>query len=193
MSVGHLEPPMLGGAPGRRDELFDQFDAPVLDRMLLQDQFEYLPDDLLAKVDRASMWASLEARVPLLDHRVVEFSWRVPGSWKLRDGTSKWPLRQIAARYIDPAILERPKMGFTVPLERWLREELREWVGDLLQPDALARRGLYDVDRVVAIRDRFLAGGQGLELGIWSLALLEDWCESRGVVFSEPRPIGSPR
>jgi len=185
MSVGHLTPPVRGGSPGppRGPEIFDEFDAPILDRMLLQDQLEYLPDDLLAKVDRASMWASLEARVPLLDHRVVESSWRAPGSWKIRNGVSKWPLRQLAGRYVDPAILDRPKMGFTVPLERWLREDLREWVGDLLEPTSLKRRELYDVQAVVDLRDDFLSGAQGLELAVWSLALLEAWCGERGVIF----------
>lgn len=187
MSVAHTDPPILATGPRieREGQPFDALDAPLLDRMLLQDQLEYLPDDLLAKVDRASMWASLEARVPLLDHRVVEFSWRVPGHFKIRDGVSKWPLRRLADRYVDPKILDRPKMGFTVPLERWLRDDLREWVGDLLEPESLKRRGLYDVDRVIRARDRFLSGEPGLELGIWSLVLLEDWCRSRGVTFDQ--------
>jgi asparagine synthase (glutamine-hydrolysing) len=185
MSVGHLVPPIAGSPRGRVSDVepFDRFSGSVFDRMLLQDQLEYLPDDLLAKVDRASMWASLEARVPLLDHRVVEFSWGVPAEWKVRDGVSKWPLRQLVERYLDPELLDRPKMGFTVPLERWLREDLRDWVGDLLNPDTLKRRGLYDVREVVRARDAFLSGAPGLELGIWSLALLEDWCRARGVTF----------
>jgi len=147
------------------------------------DQLHYLPDDLLAKVDRASMWASLEARVPVLDHRVVEFSWRVPTDRKIADGVLKRPLKALAGRYLPSSVLDRPKMGFTVPLEAWLRNDLSSWVDDRLAPDALRRRGLYDLAAVRRLRRRFDGGAPGLELGIWSLAVLEDWCQRRGITF----------
>lgn len=185
MAVGHVRPPVPNGVAGSVVDrsAFDRYPGPLLGSMLLLDQLEYLPDDLLAKVDRASMWASLEARVPILDHRVVEFSWRLPEAWKIRDGVAKWPLRALAARYLPQEILDRPKMGFTVPLEEWLRGDLAEWAGDLLDGARLKRRGLYDVSAVTDLRDRFFGGAPGLAMPIWTLAVLEDWCERRGVTF----------
>jgi len=184
MAVGHVRPPVRGGAARPvHDGAFERHPDDLLGRILLTDQLQYLPDDLLAKVDRASMWASLEARVPILDHRVVEFSWRVPTDRKIAGGVLKRPLKDLAGRYLPSAVLDRPKMGFTVPLELWLRNDLSSWVEDRLAPDALRRRGLYDLAAVNRLRRRFDGGAPGLELGIWSLAVLEDWCQRRGITF----------
>jgi asparagine synthase (glutamine-hydrolysing) len=147
----------------------------LLDRMMLADQTTYLPDDLLAKVDRASMAVSLEARVPLLDHRVVEFAWRLPRSMKIRDGQGKWILRQVLYRHVPKSLVERPKMGFSVPIETWLRKPLRSWAEDLLassvnhQDSVLRREPLYRA------WNEFQRGESRLAPGLWAVLMLEAW------------------
>ncbi len=151
--------------------------APLLERMMLADQMTYLPDDLLAKVDRASMAVSLEARVPLLDHRLVEFSWRLPRQYKVRDGRGKWILRQSAYRRVPRALLEREKVGFTVPIREWLRGPLRPWAEAMLTPEKLEATGLLAPAAVRAAWDRFQAGQGDDGLGLWALCQLQAWCE----------------
>jgi asparagine synthase (glutamine-hydrolysing) len=148
--------------------------ADLLDRMMLADQLVYLPDDLLAKVDRASMAVSLEVRAPLLDHRIVEFSWRLPRALKLRDGVGKWILRQVLYRRVPQALVERPKMGFSVPIDRWLRGPLKRWASELLAPEELARTGLLNPSAIVE-------GWQGLQSGrpggaaLWAVIMFQAW------------------
>lgn len=146
-----------------------------LDRMLLTDQLHYLPDDLLAKLDRASMAVSLEARVPLLDHRVVEFAWRLPPRFKIRGGRGKWLLRQVLYRRVPRELVERTKMGFSVPIERWLRGPLREWAGALLAPDAVAGGGVLDPAAVTAAWASFQHRGPVPGLGIWAILMFQAW------------------
>ena len=147
----------------------------LIDRILLADQLTYLPDDQLAKVDRVSMAVSLEARVPLLDHRVVEFSWRLPASMKVRDGQGKWLLRQVLYRLVPRGLIERPKQGFSVPLADWLRGPLRSWAEDLLSVEALEREGVL---RAAPIRQGWaalLGGNGGLAEALWGILLFQQW------------------
>jgi asparagine synthase (glutamine-hydrolysing) len=147
----------------------------LLDRMMLADQMTYLPDDLLAKLDRASMAVSLEVRAPLLDHRVVEFSWRLPHRLKLRDGIGKWILRQVLYRRVPRAIIERPKMGFSVPIDRWLRGPLRTWADGFLTSTELRRGGLLDpTDILRSWRD--LQAGRAANGGrLWAVIMFQAW------------------
>lgn len=140
------------------------------------DTLGYLPDDILTKVDRASMAVSLEARVPLLDHRVVELAWRMPTAVRMKDGVGKWPLRQVLYRYVPRHLVERPKAGFAVPLGEWLRGPLREWAGDLLSEKRLAERGLVDPKPVREAWAAHLTGsGQGRAEALWNVLMLEAW------------------
>jgi len=146
----------------------------LLDRMMLADQITYLPDDLLAKMDRASMAVSLEVRAPLLDHRVVEFSWRLPASFKLRGSSGKWLLRQVLYRRVPKDLVERPKMGFSVPIDGWLRGPLRKWADDLLSRDALDDSGLAPTAIVRAWRD-LVDGRRPAGAALWAVLMFQAW------------------
>lgn len=164
-----------GHLRGRVEEALDETQGlPLLDRMMLADQGTYLADDLLAKVDRASMAVSLEARVPILDHRVVEFSWRLPRSLKVRDGKGKWILRRVLYRYVDPQLVERPKMGFSVPVAAWLRGPLRGWAEDLLFAGGGQDEWLRQ-ERVRHAWKEFLGGRSDLALPLWTVLMFQAW------------------
>jgi asparagine synthase (glutamine-hydrolysing) len=147
----------------------------LMERMMLADQTSYLPDDLLAKLDRASMAVSLEARVPILDHRVVEFSWRLPRRFKVRDGRGKWILRQILNKHVPRALVDREKMGFSVPLAQWLAGPLRNWAGDLLLSSET--EGILRSTVVRREWDRFLAGDSTSSAGIWAVVMFRSWSD----------------
>ena len=142
------------------------------------DTLTYLPDDILAKVDRASMAVALEVRVPLLDHRVVELSWRLPQRFKLRGGMGKWLLRQIAYKYVPKALLERPKMGFGVPIDQWLRGPLKEWAGDLLSSSAMNGAGLLNREPIAEKWAEHQAGARNWQYFLWNVLMFEAWNES---------------
>ncbi len=143
--------------------------------MQYADSVTYLPDDILTKVDRASMAVSLEARVPLLDHRVVEFAWSLPQSAKVRDRKGKWILRQILKDFVPSKLYERPKMGFGIPLEKWLRGSLRDWAEDLLSPTSFKEFGLLESAPILQKWHEHQSGAHNWQYLIWDVLMLHAW------------------
>ncbi len=180
--ITHWEPSQL--MPGIAEAKGVLWDASVaaqfpglLERMQFLDLVTYLPDDILTKVDRASMAVALEARVPLLDHRVVEFAWRLPQRMKIRDGKSKWLLRQVLDRHVPSALIDRPKMGFGIPLADWLRGPLRDWAETLLDEQRLREAGLVDAKQVRTYWAEHLDGRRNWQYLLWDVLMLEAWRE----------------
>ncbi|HEX6204023.1 MAG TPA: asparagine synthase (glutamine-hydrolyzing), partial [Thermoanaerobaculia bacterium] len=185
--IGAAEPPALLVRPAGWPRIAD----PVRRAQAL-DAATYLPDDVLAKVDRAAMAVSLETRVPLLDHRVVELAARLPGRLLVRGGRGKWVLRQVLARHLPAELVDRPKRGFSVPLDAWLRGALRDWAEALLAPERLRREGVFAVDAVRGVWEEHLAGHGDRGLYLWPLlsfqAWRERWCDGRGALSAPAGP-----
>lgn len=162
----------LGIAATGEEGLFDQ--------MQLWDVGTYLPDDILAKVDRASMAASLEARVPLLDHRVVEFAASLPLHMRVRNGQGKWLLRRLLYKHVPRELVDRPKKGFAVPIEQWLKHELRDWAESLLDASLIRNQGYLCADTVRRIWSEYLAGQGNWYYYLWDILMFQAWLEKEG-------------
>jgi asparagine synthase (glutamine-hydrolysing) len=173
--------PVLGATPravmanGKLDVNLDN----SMQRLMYFDLISYLPDDILVKVDRASMGVSLESRAPFLDHRVVEFAWRVPVSMKVRNGQRKWLLRQVLYRYVPPKLVERPKVGFSVPMESWLRGPLYEWAEDLINEDRLRNEGFFDAAPVRQKWAEHIEGRQNWQSSLWNVLMFQAWLQTQ--------------
>lgn len=161
-----------GGWPAWGPKLTD---ADAVTAMQFTDLVTYLPDDVLTKVDRASMAYGLETRVPLLDHRLLPFAYSLPAECKIRGGRGKWILRLVMERYVPTEMFDRPKTGLGVPTDEWLRGPLRPWAESLLEPAALGDDGLLDAEMIRRRWSEHLSGRRNWEQPIWAVLMLQVW------------------
>ena len=150
-----------------------------IEKMMASDTISYLPGDILVKLDRATMAASLEGRVPFLDHRVVEFAWQLPFDYKLRGGVTKWILREILYQRVPKSLIERPKAGFGIPIDAWLRGPLRGWAESLLNEGRLTKEGYFQPKVVATAWQRHLSGAVNLGHQLWPVLMFQDWLSLR--------------
>ena len=151
----------------------------VIERMMARDTLAYLPDDILAKVDRAGMAVSLESRIPFLDHRLIELVWRLPVTQKLHGGVTKRVLRKVLYRHVPQALVERPKMGFGVPLDHWLRGPLRGWAEALLDPARMLRQGYLNPVPIQQAWTEHLSGARNWQYRIWNVLMFQAWLDQQ--------------
>ena len=153
----------------------------IVEQMMAKDMLGYLPDDILVKVDRAAMATSLETRAPFLNHKVVEFAWSLPLRYKFNRGQTKWPLRKILNKHVPSAIINRPKMGFGVPIDIWLRGPLREWAEALLSEQRLKNEGYFLTGPIRQKWSEHLSGRRNWQHQIWSILMFQSWLEAQDV------------
>ena len=151
----------------------------IIDTMLFCDQKDYLSSDILVKSDRNSMSVGIENRAPLLDHRIVEMAWKFPLDVKIRNGVAKWPLRQILHKYVPAQLVDRPKMGFGIPAEEWLKGPLRSWASELLSPESLLKDNFFDVENVQYILNQHMEGKYNWQVVLWRLCAFQEWLKYR--------------
>jgi asparagine synthase (glutamine-hydrolysing) len=168
-----------GAAPWQSSSCHDLFFETPESSFLYRDSIDYLPNDILVKVDRASMAVSLETRIPALDKRIAAFAWRMPHDMRWREGKGKWLLRQVLFRHVPRELVERPKRGFSVPLDAWLRGPLRTWARDLLSPDLIHSQGLLNVKAVSKQVEDFENGGITTASQIWTILMLQSWLTAK--------------
>ncbi len=195
--------PAAGSGPVRAEAAMPALPG-LAERMMFRDTGQYLPGDILVKLDRASMAVSLEARCPLLDHRVVEFAWRLPLRRKIHGGLGKQPLRRLLRRYVPEQVAARAKHGFNVPVGEWLRGPLRSWAEDTLSESRLRRHGLLDVAQVRHCLTRHISGGQDHAYALWAILMVQSWLDAsqkatrlpeRGTAFGDAyalAPVAQP-
>ena len=147
----------------------------MCEKMMAADLNFYLPDDILVKNDRAAMGVSLEGRIPMLDHRIVEFGWRLPVETKIRGSKGKWPLRQLLHRYVPKDLVERPKMGFSVPIAQWLRGPLRDWAEALIDRKKLREQGLFNENIIRSAWSDHLKSKSDNSQKLWTILMFQAW------------------
>jgi len=152
-----------------------------VEKMMAMDLLTYLPDDILVKLDRASMGVSLESRVPLLNHKIIEFSSTLPQSIKLRNGITKWPLKQILYKYVPSELVERPKTGFGIPIGDWLRNDLRGWAEDYLSQESLSNSGHFHVSDIREMWREHLLGNNQYQQQLWNIIMFQSWKEAQNI------------
>lgn len=135
----------------------------------------------------------MEARVPILDHRVVEFAWKLPMRFKIRNGTSKWILRQVLYKYVPPALVERPKMGFGVPIDHWLRGPLRAWAEDLLSEESLKRQSLFNAAAIRTKLKEHHSGARNWQYLLWDVLIFQNWFFDHAKTEINPSVLVGPR
>jgi asparagine synthase (glutamine-hydrolysing) len=148
-----------------------------IDQMMALDSLSYLPDDILTKVDRAFMGVSLEGRIPFLNHKVFEFAWSLPLEYKLRNGVTKWCLKEVLYKHVPKSIIERPKMGFGIPIDSWLRGPLTEWANALLDEDRLREEGFFEPEPVTKMWLEHKSGKRNWQYQLWDILMFQSWYE----------------
>ena len=147
------------------------------EQMMVLDLITYLPNDILVKVDRAAMATSLETRTPFLDHKLINYVWKIPQSLKFRDGNGKWILKKILNQYVPKNLTERPKMGFGIPIDKWLRGPLRDWAENLLSEKRLQHEGYFNHDLIRNKWLEHLSGKKNWQSDLWDILMFQSWID----------------